>query len=217
MLQIGQAGKPGGNDSKTALNRPTAIAVDSTANEIYVADGVGNRRIVVFDATTGAYKRHWGAYGAAPGEADPGPYNPSEPPSKQFRTVELRRDLERRTGLCLRSSQRSDSGVSQGRHVREGSVRVEDDYRRGRRVGCGVLSRPAAALPLRGRRPGSESVRARSRHARGRFELWAGADGGRADSTGLAAWPWTRKATSTRERTSKASASRNSSTNDQET
>jgi len=87
LLQIGQAGKPGGNDSKTGLHRPTAIDVDAAANEVYVADGVGNRRVVVFDATTGAYKRHWGAYGEAPGETDAGPYNPSEPPARQFRTV----------------------------------------------------------------------------------------------------------------------------------
>jgi DNA-binding beta-propeller fold protein YncE len=87
LLQIGQAGKPGGNDSKTGLHRPAAIAVDAPANEVYVADGFGNRRVVVFDASTGAYKRHWGAYGAAPGEAEAGPYNPSEPPARQFRTV----------------------------------------------------------------------------------------------------------------------------------
>ena len=87
LLQIGQAGKPGGNDSKTGLHRPAAIDVDGGANEAYVADGFGNRRVVVFDAITGAYKRHWGAYAAAPGEADPGQYNPGEPPSKQFRTV----------------------------------------------------------------------------------------------------------------------------------
>ena len=31
------------------------------ANEVYVADGYGNRRVIVFDADTGAYKRHWGA------------------------------------------------------------------------------------------------------------------------------------------------------------
>ncbi len=87
LLQIGKAGKPAANDSRTGLNRPAAIAVDSPANEVYVADGFGNRRVVVFDATTGVYKRHWGAYGQAPGEADAGPYNPSEPPAKQYRTV----------------------------------------------------------------------------------------------------------------------------------
>jgi len=31
-----------------------------------VADGYFNRRVIVFDADTGAYKRHWGAYGKRP-------------------------------------------------------------------------------------------------------------------------------------------------------
>ena len=63
LLQIGKAGAPGGNDSTTALHRPAGTAVDTAANEVYVADGFVNRRVVVFDATTGAYKRHWGGSG----------------------------------------------------------------------------------------------------------------------------------------------------------
>ena len=35
-------------------------------NELYIADGYGNHRVIVFDADTGAYKRHWGAYGNRP-------------------------------------------------------------------------------------------------------------------------------------------------------
>lgn len=59
LLQIGKAGAPGGNDSTTALNRPAGVAVDPAGAEVYVADGFINRRVVVFDAATGAYKRHW--------------------------------------------------------------------------------------------------------------------------------------------------------------
>jgi DNA-binding beta-propeller fold protein YncE len=87
LLQIGHAGKVEGSDSKTGLNRPAAVRVDPAANEVYVADGFGNRRVVVFDAETGAYKRHWGAYGEKPDDASLGPYDPSAPPAKQFRTV----------------------------------------------------------------------------------------------------------------------------------
>jgi len=36
------------------------IAVDTAANEVFVADGYGNRRVAVFDSETGAYKRHSG-------------------------------------------------------------------------------------------------------------------------------------------------------------
>jgi hypothetical protein len=35
-------------------------------NELFVADGYFNHRVIVFDADTGAYKRHWGAYGKKP-------------------------------------------------------------------------------------------------------------------------------------------------------
>ncbi len=87
LLQIGQPGQPGANDSRTGLNRPAALDIDSAASELYVADGFANRRVVVFDAETGAYKRHWGAYGAAPGDETLGPYDPSAGPSKHFRTV----------------------------------------------------------------------------------------------------------------------------------
>src|SRR5215216_5639526 len=64
LLQIGKAGAPGGIDSTTGLNRPFGIDVDPTGSEVYVADGYANRRVVVFDASTGAYKRHF----TGPGE-----------------------------------------------------------------------------------------------------------------------------------------------------
>lgn len=65
LLQIGKAGAPGDNESTTALNRPAGVDVDPSGTEVFVADGFVNRRVVVFDAATGAYKRHWtGASGS---------------------------------------------------------------------------------------------------------------------------------------------------------
>lgn len=86
LLQIGVAGKTGGSNDSTLLGAPAAIEVDDAANEVYVGDGYVNRRVIVFDATTGAYKRHWGAYGHRPDDHDPGPYDPNAPPDPQFRT-----------------------------------------------------------------------------------------------------------------------------------
>jgi DNA-binding beta-propeller fold protein YncE len=63
------------------------IAFDAQANEVYVADGYINRRVVVLDMNTGAVKRFWGAYGRQPDDADIGEYNPTAPPAQQFRTV----------------------------------------------------------------------------------------------------------------------------------
>jgi DNA-binding beta-propeller fold protein YncE len=87
---LAQYGKPGTNDgsaSKTSFNRPANVEFDAAANELYVADGYGNHRVVVLDGNTGAYKRHWGAYGAAPDDTSLGSYDPSSPPAKQFRQV----------------------------------------------------------------------------------------------------------------------------------
>ena len=55
------------------------------SNEVYVADGYGNRRVIVLDADTFAFKRMWGAYGNKPDDAPLGPYNPDAPPAQQFR------------------------------------------------------------------------------------------------------------------------------------
>ena len=84
LMQIGRPGKSEGNNSRTQLGRPANMVVDSAANELYVADGYGNQRIVVFDAKSGAYKRHWGAYGGVPSDDNQPAFDPSAPPSKQF-------------------------------------------------------------------------------------------------------------------------------------
>jgi len=65
LLRIGKREATSSND-KENLAGPTGIYVDPKTNEVFVADGVRNRRVVVFDADTGAYKRHWGAYGKPP-------------------------------------------------------------------------------------------------------------------------------------------------------
>ena len=62
-MQIGKIAPSKGSNDTTQLGKPAETTVDKDANELYVADGYGNRRVIVFDATTGAYKRHWGAYG----------------------------------------------------------------------------------------------------------------------------------------------------------
>jgi len=86
LLQIGRAGQTGGSNHETLLGQPADIAVDPETNEVYVADGYLNKRVIVFDAETGAYRRHWGAYGERPDDADPGPYDPEAASPRQFRS-----------------------------------------------------------------------------------------------------------------------------------
>ena len=86
LLQIGHQGKSGGSNDVENLKGAAKIFVDPATNEAYVADGYGNKRVIVFDADTGRYKRHWGAYGNKPDDTDLGRYNPDAPPARQFRS-----------------------------------------------------------------------------------------------------------------------------------
>jgi len=79
LLQIGKPGKSLGSNSTSQLGRPAHMEVDMTANEVFVADGYQNKRVIVFDATTGAYKRHWGAYGNKPDDTALPGFNPQSP------------------------------------------------------------------------------------------------------------------------------------------
>lgn len=85
VLTIGRYDETGGSNDTTLMGRPAEIWVDPADNEVFVADGYGNRRVIVFDGETGRYLRHWGAYGERPDdeyEQDPA----SQELSRQFRT-----------------------------------------------------------------------------------------------------------------------------------
>ena len=60
-MQIGKAGQTGEKDSQTNLDKPADVFIDG--GELYVADGGGHQRVVVFDAATGAFKRQWRGHG----------------------------------------------------------------------------------------------------------------------------------------------------------
>ncbi len=60
-MQIGHAGPSKGSLDNTQLASVADIAVDPSTNEIFVADGYGNHRIIVFDADTGALSNACGA------------------------------------------------------------------------------------------------------------------------------------------------------------
>jgi len=84
VLQIGKPITALDSNATDRLGQPADIAVDTVAKEVYVADGYGNRRVAVFDSETGAYKRHWGAYGKKPNDDKQPPYDPAAAPAQQF-------------------------------------------------------------------------------------------------------------------------------------
>ncbi len=79
LLQIGKPGASRGSNDPEQLGRPAHMTLDAAANELYVADGYGNRRVIVFDADSGRYKRHWGAYGNKPDDTKLADFNPESP------------------------------------------------------------------------------------------------------------------------------------------
>ena len=84
LLTIGRLNENGGSNDTERLGRPADIAVDVDAREVYVADGYLNRRVIVFNLDTGAYKRHWGAYGNMPSDDALPAYEPGGEPFRDF-------------------------------------------------------------------------------------------------------------------------------------
>ena len=70
VMTIGQYDKNAGSNDTTLLGGPAGIWVDPKTNEVYIADGYRNRRVIVFDGATGKYLRHWGAYGEKPDDTE---------------------------------------------------------------------------------------------------------------------------------------------------
>lgn len=128
LMQIGHPSADAPDSSRTdILGRPAGIEVDPEAHEVYVADGYMNKRVIVYDSDTGAFKRLWGAYGNAPNDSNPGAYNPSAPADQQFRNpvhcVHISRD-----GLvyvCDRVNDRMQVFTKQGKFVKEFFVRPQ--------------------------------------------------------------------------------------------
>ena len=69
-LRIGESNGSKGNADTRNVHRAADVWVHPPSNELYVADGYGNHRVIVFDAETGAFKRLWGAFGNKPVDDD---------------------------------------------------------------------------------------------------------------------------------------------------
>src|SRR5262245_36396056 len=89
LMTVGEYDKNAGSADEKLLGGPAGIWVDPRTNEVFIADGYRNRRVVVFEGATGKYLRHWGAYGERPDDAyrfDPKTMVSGALP-KQFSTV----------------------------------------------------------------------------------------------------------------------------------
>jgi hypothetical protein len=91
VMQIGRSNQSKGNADTTNVHRAADEWVYQPTNELFVADGYGNHRVIVFDADTGKFKRMWGAFGNKPMDDDNcqlvTPSSFSDPGPQQFSVV----------------------------------------------------------------------------------------------------------------------------------
>jgi DNA-binding beta-propeller fold protein YncE len=127
LMQIGKPKSSKGSNDIANLRLPAKIFVDAKTNEAYIADGYGNHRVIVFDADTGKYKRHWGAYGHKPDDTDMGRYDPNAPPPQQFRNPVHCADLSNDNQLyvCDRVNDRIQVFKPDGTFIKEGFINKE--------------------------------------------------------------------------------------------
>lgn len=123
LRQIGHSGQMAGSNDTANLGHPTQVRLDNASGSVFVSDGENsqNHRVIVFDSDTGAYQRHWGAYGARPDDAAVAArVDPQGPAPRQFGTVHCVRIA--RDGLvyvCDRGNNRFQIFRTDGTFVRE--------------------------------------------------------------------------------------------------
>jgi DNA-binding beta-propeller fold protein YncE len=132
VMQLGHRGQSTGNTDTVNVHQPADVFVHDATNELYVADGYGNQRVVVFDAQTGKFKRMWSAFGNAPPAAmapnpptpQPNQGGPDGPP--QFglvHAVKVSRD-----GIVYvadRTNNRIQTFSTDGKYLRQVRLAVE--------------------------------------------------------------------------------------------
>ena len=121
VAQFGRSGQNKGSNDPVNFGRPAKIFVDPRQNEAYIADGYLNKRTVVIDADTGAFKRYWGAYGNKPDDTPLGAYNPDDAPAQQYRGPVHCSDLsvDNLVYVCDRQNNRLQVFTREGKFLRE--------------------------------------------------------------------------------------------------
>src|SRR4051812_2588964 len=117
------------NKDTSLLGRPSGLAVDDAAHEVFISDGYLNSRVMVFDSNSGAFKRGWGAYGARLEEianTARAKYTPGQAPAKQFNLVHcLTLSKDGMVYVCDRTNDRIQVFSKDGRFVTEFIVHPE--------------------------------------------------------------------------------------------
>ncbi|HSG66896.1 MAG TPA: hypothetical protein VLD39_17950, partial [Gammaproteobacteria bacterium] len=117
----GSADAPFTNQSRERLNRPSGAVVDPQTGDIYVSDGYGNKRVVVFDSE-GNYLRQWGRHATQEEHVakTPGTF------TNVVHCIEL--SNEGLVYVCDRQGSRVQVFDKMGAHVRDIHIPRTDDF-----------------------------------------------------------------------------------------
>ena len=121
LLQIGKHGVHNGSNDIENFWQPTKIFEDVPANEVYIGDGYGNRRVIVLRRRHRQVQAALGRLRQQAERRNGARLQPERPAVEAVQHRALRDRVERRVRLRLRPRQRSHPGLPQGRHVRQGS------------------------------------------------------------------------------------------------
>lgn len=123
LLQIGKKGQSKGSNDTANLNGASGIVVDAQTNEVFVADGLRNRRVIVFNGLTGKYLRHWGAYGKPPDDSVQMKSDSPDVNSSQFGDVHcIAMSRDKLIYVCDRVNNRIQVFRQDGTFVKQGVV-----------------------------------------------------------------------------------------------
>ncbi len=124
LLRVGANYPAADSNAQDRFWKVAKVWEDVKTNEIYVADGYGNKRVAIIDEDTGKMKRFWGAYGNKPDDANTGRYEPTAPLIQQFRTPVhcAIASNDRVVYVCDRVNDRIQSFTTEGKFLKE--VRV---------------------------------------------------------------------------------------------
>ena len=124
LMQVGikKAGLGPDSNSQERFYLVAKVSIDAKTNEVFVADGYGNKRVVVIDGDSGKFKRYWGAYGNKPSD-EPAPYRytAGSMPLQQFRGPVHCADIsvDGLIYVCDRTSDRLQVFTREGKFVKE--------------------------------------------------------------------------------------------------
>jgi DNA-binding beta-propeller fold protein YncE len=123
LQQIGtpSVGAQAASNDSTRFGKVAKISFDFKAQEAFIADGYGNRRVAVVDMATGKIKRFWGGFGEKPTDGPLPAYHPDSALIRSFRTPVhcAEPSLDGLVYVCDRPNDRIQVFEKSGKYVKE--------------------------------------------------------------------------------------------------